>query len=171
MKRNMENKLFDPIAYFSELAEKNRLCHEHGFKVLPCSGPESIEGIINEFRKTENFVLVDDTTDNNVHSNKAGFFTKSIYTVWILAGCKMGDADSRKKSLELCRTIFKQFLAKTLADKFSNVFREAMYYLGVERIYYKELGRYSFNGATGLYFMIDNDLPTDLVYKAEDWEE
>ena len=167
----MENKLFDPIVYFSELAEKNRLCHEHGFKVLPCSGPESIEGIINEFRKTENFVLVDDTTDNNVHSNKAGFFTKSIYTVWILAGYKMGDADSRKKSLELCRTIFKQFLAKTLADKFSNVFREAMYYLGVERIYYKELGRYSFNGATGLYFMIDNDLPTDLVYKAEDWEE
>ena len=167
----MENKLFDPIVYFSELAEKNRLCHEHGFKVLPCSGPESIEGIINEFRKTENFVLVDDTTDNNVHSNKAGFFTKSVYTVWLLAGYKMGDAESRKKSLELCRTIFKQFLAKTLADKFSNVFREAMYYLGVERIYYKELGRYSFNGATGLYFMIDNDLPTDLVYKSEDWEE
>ena len=170
MNRNMENN-FNPIDYFTSLAEKNRLCRDHDFKVLACSGPESIEGLIGEFRKTENFVLVDDTTDNNVHSNKSGFFTKSVYTVWVLAGYKMGDAESRKESLELCRTIFKQFLAKTLADNFSGAYRGEMAYLGIERIYYKELGRYSFNGTTGLYFMIDNDLPTDLVYQAKDWEE
>ena len=67
--------------------------------------------------------------------------------------------------------LFQQFLAKTLADKFSGAYRGEMAYLGIERIYYKELGRYSFNGTTGLYFMIDNDLPTNLVYQPKDWEE
>ena len=66
----MENN-FNPIDYFTSLAEKNKLCRDHDFKVLACSGPESIEGLIGEFRKTANFVLVDDTTDNNVHSGKA----------------------------------------------------------------------------------------------------
>ena len=50
MKRNMDNN-FNPIDYFTSLAEKNRLCRDHDFKVLACSGPESIEGLIGEFRK------------------------------------------------------------------------------------------------------------------------
>ena len=46
-----------------------------------------------------------------------------------------------------------------------------MYYLATERVYYKELGRYSFNGATGLYFMIENDVPTNLIYNDDEWEK
>ena len=167
----MENKPFEPLAYFKMLAEKNRLCRKHGFKAVFASGPDNIEGIMNEFRRTQNFIVIDDTTDNNVHSNKPGWFTKSVYTVWVLAGTTFNNHDDRAEKMDLCRRIFWQFLSKMIRDKAKLVYGEGMYYLATERIYYKELGRYSFNGATGLYFMIENDVPTNLIYNAEEWEE
>ena len=153
------------------LAEKNRMCREHGFKAVFASGPDNIEGIMNEFRKTQNFIVIDDTTDNNVHSNKPGWFTKSVYTVWVLAGTTFNDHDDRAEKMDMCRRSFWQFLSKRIRDKAKLVYGEGMYDLATERIYYKELGRYSFNGATGLYFMIENDVPTNLIYNADEWEE
>ncbi len=49
------------------------------------------------------------------------------------------------------------------------VYGQGMYYMNIENIYYHELGRYSFNGATGLYFMVENDVPTNLVFNADEW--
>lgn len=43
-------------------------------------------------------------------------------------------------------------------------------FLDLSNILYKELGRYSINGACGLYFMIDNEAPTDLTFKQNEWE-
>lgn len=169
MKRKEET--FDPLAYFESLAYKNRLCRQKGFKPVFCSGPENIEGIMAEYRTTENFVVIDDLTDNNVHNNKPGWFTKSVYTVWILTGVRYNDPESRSEGMTLCRRIFKQFLSKMIRDKSKMVYGQAMYYLDVDRVFYKELGRYSFNGATGLYFMVENDIPEDLRYNGDDWEE
>lgn len=162
---------FDPLAYFEQLARKNRLCKSKGFVPVFCSGPDNIEGIMSEYRKTENFIVIDDMTDNNVHNNKPGWFTKSVYTVWVLAGVRYNDPDSRKESMALCRKIFKQFLSRMIRDKAKMVYGQAMYYLNLDKVLYKELGRYSFNGATGLYFMIENDLPEDLRFDEDEWDE
>lgn len=43
-------------------------------------------------------------------------------------------------------------------------------FLDLSNILYKELGRYSINGACGLYFMIDNETPTDLTYQTDEWK-
>ena len=162
---------FNPLEYFEMLAEKNKLCKQHGFKPVYCSGPDNIEGIMAEYRKTENFIVIDDMTDNNVHNNRPGWFTRSVYTVWVLAGTTYNDPDDRKEKMDLCRRIFRQFLSKMIRDKAKLVYGQDMYYLALEKVYYKELGRYSFNGATGLYFMVENDIPENLVFNSDEWEE
>lgn len=162
---------FNPLEYFEMLARKNKLCKQHRFKPVFCSGPDNIEGIMAEYRKTENFIVIDDMTDNNVHNNKPGWFTRSVYTVWVLAGTTYNDPEDRKEKMALCRRIFKQLLSRMIRDKAKMVYGQDMYYLALEKVYYKELGRYSFNGATGLYFMVENDIPENLVYKADEWEE
>ena len=160
---------FNPLEYFEMLAKKNKLCKQHGFKPVFCSGPDNIEGIMAEYRKTENFIVIDDTTDNNVHCSKPGWFTRSVYTVWVIASTAYNDTDDRNEKLSLCRRIFNQFLSKMISDKAKRVYGEGMYYMNLDRILYKELGRYSFNGATGLYFMVENDVPTNLILQPEDW--
>lgn len=162
---------FEPLAYFAQLAQENRLCREHGFKTVYCSGPDNIEGIMEDYRTTENFIVIDDTTDNNVHCNRPGWFTRSVYTVWVLASTDYGDNDVRAARMALCRRVFRQFLSRMVADKSRFAYGNDMAYLALERVYYKELGRYSFNGATGLYFMVENDVPTSLVYDSEDWND
>lgn len=162
---------FEPISYFESLAEKNKLCRNNKFKSVLCSGPDNIEGVMADFRKTENFIIIDDMTDNHVYNSKPTWFTRSVYTVWIIAASKFNDMDDRKAKLNLCRRIFKQFLSKMINDKARLTFGQDMYYLNLSKVYYKELGRYSFNGATGLYFMVENDVPEDLRFSDNDWDD
>lgn len=161
---------FNPLDYFEMLAKQNVLCRKNEFMPVFCSGPDNIEGLMAEYRTTENFIVIDDTTDNNVHNNKPGWFTKSVYTVWILASTRYNDPERRKERMKLCREIFRQFLSRMLNDKAKMVYGQAMYYMDLSRIYYKELGRYSFNGATGLYFMVENDIPENLIFVEDEWD-
>ena len=45
------NSLFPALDYFTLLAQSNRLAKENGFHPCLCSGPESIDGIMQGFRK------------------------------------------------------------------------------------------------------------------------
>lgn len=164
-------KVFNPLEYFAILTEKNKLCKANKFKAAYCSGPDNIEGLMAEYRKTENFIVIDDMTDNNIHNNRPGWFTKSVYTVWVLASTTYNNPEKTKERMNLCRRIFKQFLSRMIADKDKMKYGNGMDYLELNRVYYKELGRYSFNGATGLYFMIEHDIPEDLRFNEDEWEE
>jgi hypothetical protein len=170
--------IFDALDYFKNLGEKNRLCKLHGFKPVFCSGPDSIEGVMNEFQKTANFVMVDDTTDGNTFSEGVSFFQRRVYTVFILASYKWDDMKDRKIKLDLCREIFKQFIRRMIWDKNrleSEDEDDDFTFLNVEKIYSKEYGRYTMNGVTGLYFMVSNDEPESMEYEDElqmesEWE-
>lgn len=159
---------FQPLSYIESLVGQNKLCREKGFRIVHCSGPDNIEGIMAEYRDTENFIVIDDTTDNAIHGGRAGYFTHAVYTVWVIAATDYNDPEGRHEALELCREIFRQMLSRMLLDRESYKY-DGMEYMAFDRVMYKELGRYSFNGATGLYFMLDNDRPTDLTYKADQW--
>jgi hypothetical protein len=48
-------------------------------------------------------------------------------------------------------------------------------FLNVDKVYSKEFGRYTMNGVTGLYFMVENDEPESMEYEDEhqmegDWD-
>lgn len=161
---------FDALAYFKELAEHNRLANEHGFKACFCSGPDGINDVMQEFRKTANFIMIDDTTSQNTYSKGVSFFDRNVYTVFILASYRYDDMTDREEKLRLCRRIFRQIHSKLLHDKETLVYGDCLEYMDINSIYSKELPRYSMNGVTGLYFMINNDEPVDLTYNAEEWE-
>lgn len=167
----MEQNQFDALAYFEGLGKKNKLAKANNFKVDYCSGPGALEPMMQSYRKYQNFIFVDDTTSSNTFNNKVGWFDRNVYCVHILAGYKLGDAQDYNRALRLCRTIFRQFLSKVIKDKETYKYGNALMYLNTGNVYSNEYGRYSFNGATGLFFQIQNDEPTDLVFEDSDWEE
>lgn len=167
----MTDTLFDSIAYFQQLAAENRLCLDNGFKPVTCSGPDSVQGIMEQFRRTANFIMVSDTVDSNTHSVGEGFFRRNVYTVWILAAYRRDDMADREQKLNLCRAIFRQFLSRMLYDKDREAYEDQLEFLDLNRVYSTELGRYSFNGVTGLYFMVNSDEPIDIQYDPSLWQK
>lgn len=165
------NDLFDIFSYFELIGQTNKLAVEHAFKTVYCSGPDTIDGVMAEFSKTKNFIMVDDTTAQNTFSQGVTFFKKDVYTVFILAGYRYDDMKDRQEKLNLCRRIFRQIHSKMIRDKVKRVHGTALEYLDVEKIYTNEIGRYAMNGVTGLYFMVQNVQPIELVYDDGDWTE
>lgn len=87
------------------MTEHNLLCQQNGFKAVTASGPENMEGVMAEYRKTENFIVIDDTSDNKVYSGRPGWFTRSTMTVWIMASVKYNDGDDYNEKMKLCRDL------------------------------------------------------------------
>ena len=166
----MTEKTFDSIAYFTKLCEENMTCKKNHFVATTCSGPDSVQGVLQQFRKAANFIMVSDTVDSNTHSAGEGFFERNVYTVWILAAYKRDDMQDREVKLNRCRDIFRQFISRMLHDKYKEEFEGQLEFLDLTRIYSSELGRYSLNGVTGLYFMLNSDEPIDLQYDDNLWQ-
>lgn len=160
--------IFDALHYFETLAKQNKLCVEKGFKPVFCSGPDSIEGIMQQFQKTANFVCIDDTTDQNLYSEGVSYFKRRVYTVFILAAYRWDDMEDREEKLNLCRKVFAQFVRRMIWDKNSHESEDDdITFLNVDKIYSKEFGRYTMNGVTGLYFVVQNDEPESMEYEDE----
>lgn len=159
--------IFDALHYFETLAQQNILCRKNGFKPVFCSGPDSIEGVMQQFQKTANFIMIDDTTDQNLYSEGVSYFKRRVYTVFILAAYKWDDMEDHETKLNLCREIFQQFVRRMIWDKTQSEDSDDMTFLNVEKVYSKEFGRYTMNGVTGLYFMVENDEPESMEYEDE----
>ena len=166
----MTEKTFDSIAYFQQLTAENKTCKAYNFVATTCSGPDSVQGVMQLFRKVSNFIMVSDTVDSNTHSAGGGFFDRNVYTVWILAAYKRDDMADREQKLNICRYIFRQFLSRMLHDQHREAYDGQMEFLDLHQVYSSELGRYSMNGVTGLYFMVNSDEPIDIQYDESLWQ-
>ena len=160
----MQQEQFDALEYFADISRKNKLAKREGFVVDFCSGPGALEPMMAEYRDASKFIFIDDTTSSNTFSNNVGWFDRNVYCVHI-------HAESYNKALRLCRKIFRQMLSRVIRDKEKYTYGDKLLYLNTSNVYSNEYGRYSFNGATGLFFQIQNDEPTDLVYEADQWED
>ena len=149
----MTEKQFDAIAYFKQLTEENVTCRLYNFVATTCSGPDTVQGVMQQFRRTANFVIVSDTVDSNTHSYK------------------QDDMADREEKLNVCRYIFRQFLSRLLHDKEMEIYDDQMEFLDLTHVYSTELGRWSMNGVTGLYFMVTSDEPVDLQYDESLWQK
>ena len=162
---------FDALSYFKDLGERNKLAKANEFHVDYCSGPDGPDAVMAEYRDSANFLLVEDTTSGNTFFSKPRYFDRKVYAVYIIAGYEYGNEDSFREKLALCRKIFHQFLRKLIDDKAKFRYGKHLMYLNLETIYSQEYGRYSFNGATGLFFQVQNNEPLNLEPSPEDWEE
>jgi hypothetical protein len=162
---------FDALEYFKGLGEKNRLVKANGFHVGFCSGPDGMDQVMQDYRDFANFFLVDDTTSSNTFGNKPGWFDRKVYAVYIIVGYEHGDEMQYKEALDLARRIFKQMLSRLISDKATMKYGKGLMYLNLETVFSHEYGRYSFNGATGLFFQMQNNEPLNLVFDPDEWEE
>ena len=60
---------------------------------------------------------------------------------------------------------------RVICDKATMKYGQALMYLNLESVFTHEYGRYSFNGATGLFFQLQNNEPLNLVFDPDEWEE
>lgn len=159
---------FDSIEYFGNLCRRNKLAVAHDFHFCSCSGIESLEGPLEEFRRKKAFFCVDDTNDGALFQGRGGgFYKKRTYTVFLMHRYEFGDMSDRRDKLAICRDLFSQLVSRMIVDA-DNMSNEQVY-LETGNIMSRELGQYFMNGCTGLYFMIDVSEPVDLVFDNTQW--
>lgn len=151
------------LQYLHDIAQRNLLAQREGFKVDYCTGPDALQAVMDSYRDTANFILIDDTSTGSIHSNRVGWFEKRTHTIFVIAGWDMRKGDYEEK-LQLCREVLRQLLTRMIADKARMVGGDLLTFLQLQNVYTQEFGRYSFNGATGCMAMLDNERPTLLTY-------
>ena len=114
---------------------------------------------------------MDATTRGRTVGAKPGWLDRKVYAVHIIVGYELGNEAKYKEALSLARRIFKQMLSRVIKDKASFKYGQSLMYLNLETVYSQEYGRYSFNGATGLFFQLQNNEPLNLVFDPDEWEE
>lgn len=170
LKGNTDDKnLFDAVGYFRNLCTKNKLARTNMFCPCTCSGIDSLEEVLDAFRRESAFIAVDDTNDGVTERRSGGFFKKRTFTIFVMIRYKLGNMSDRQEKLSLCREIFRQFHTRMIQDK--DEMGNDLIYLGTDNIYSRELGEYFISGCTGLYFMVDVAEPIDLVYNNTEWDE
>ena len=168
--RNMDSiNLFDAHAYFKSLCAKNKLAMANKFYPCSCSGIDSLEDVVSNIRTQSAFCCVDDTNDSVVEQINGGYFNHRVFTVFLLKRYKLNNMADRQSALSICRQLFRQFHSRLIIDK-ENLNNELIY-LNTERIPSREIGKYFMGGCTGLYFMVDVQEPTQLIYNKDEWSE
>ncbi len=161
---------FDSESYFSSLCDCNLLAVENEFRFCTCSGIESLQGPLENFRTTNAFFCLDDTNDGRLFQGKnGGWFKLRTFTVFIMKRYTAGDERDRAAKLAICRDIFRQVMSRMLVD--ADDLKNELVYLHTGNVMSRELGQYFINGCTGLYFMIDVSEPVDLKYDRSEWLE
>lgn len=164
-----DKTLFDYIAYFRGLWEHNKLAQQKNFKFCTCSGIETLQGPLQEFRTANAFFCVDDTNDCvTFRGSNGGWFKRRTMTVFLMHRFDIKTMTDYQEALSLCRTLFQQLYSRMLIDEDS--LSNDMVYLRTESILSRELGQYFLNGCTGLYFMVEVSEPVDLTYDTSQWQ-
>lgn len=162
-------QLFDYIGYFKGLWERNKLAQAEKFKWCTCSGIETLQGPLQQFRTANAFFCVDDTNDGaTFRGRNGGWFKKRTVTVFLLHRYSMKDMSSYETALDKCRQLMQQLLTRMLMDE--DALSNDLVYLRTESVLSRELGQYFLNGCTGLYFMVEVSEPVDLTYDASEWQ-
>lgn len=161
--------LFDGIAYFESLWRHNVLAQQHSFVFCTCSGIESLQGPLEQFRTANAFFCVDDTNDGaTFRSRNGGYFKRRTFTVFLMHRYSLKDMATYKSAIGICRDLFLQLLSRMIVDE--DDLSNDMVYLRTDTVLSRELGQYFLNGCTGLYFMVEVSEPVDISYDASQWQ-
>ena len=162
-------QLFDSIAYFESLWRGNKLAQAEGFKFCTCSGIESLQGPLTQYRTANAFFCVDDTNDGAMFRGRnGGYFKRRTFTVFLMHRYNIKDMTTYTAALDKCRTLFLQLLSRMIIDE--DDLSNELVYLRSDNVLSRELGQYFLNGCTGLYFMVEVSEPIDITYDASLWQ-
>lgn len=161
-------KFFDFKAYMARLTRQNCFAKAVGFHPCTCSGIGHLEGILQNMRTKKAFVCTSDVAEESTVSRGGGFFSRRVFTSFIVMRFRTGDMASYDAALDTCRELKRQLHSKFLVDKDS--LENELVFLNVDKMKSRDLGGQFLDSATGLYFTISMDEPVDLTYNADEWD-
>lgn len=161
--------MFDFNRYIERLAAANRLARDEGFATARCSGVESLEGLLQQMQSAERIIAVSDVCDESLMQRGGGWMKRRLFTVFILSRFTLGDMADYGQQMGLCRELYRQLLSRLLRD--GERWANDMIYLNMGDVRSMELGGTFLAGATGLYFMLTMDEPTDISYDESLWTD
>ena len=159
---------FDFNAYMARLTRQNRLAKAEGFHPCNCSGIAHLEGILQNMRTKKAFVCTSDVAEGSTVNRGGGYFKRRVFTAFIIKRFRTGDMASYSAALDTCRELMRQLHSKFIIDEAD--LQNDLVYLNVGNVKSRELGGQFLDSATGLYFTISMDEPTDLRYNAAEWD-
>lgn len=160
--------MFNFYDYFERLATTNKLAKENNFLFCRTSGISGLEEAMSNLQKAQAFFCCDDVTDGSIISRNGNFFTRYIFTVFLLKRTDVRDMKEVNATMEICRTLRTQIYKRILRD--SEIIEE-LTYLDRSAVLFRELEKTALAGCTGTYFMFNVDIPTDLSYEENDYNE
>lgn len=159
---------YDFNAYMARLTWQNRLAKSEGFIPCDCSGIAHLEGILQNMRTEKAFVCTSDVAEESTVNRGGGYFKRRVFTVFIIKRFRTGNMDSYRAALGTCRELMRQLHSRFIIDEAD--LQNDLVYLNVGNVKSRELGGQFLDSATGLYFTISMDEPTDLRYNAAEWD-
>lgn len=160
---------FDATRYIEALAQRNRLARAHHFYPCTCTGPESLEGLVQTLTRHAAFVCVDDTTPGTLVQRSGGWMMQRHATVWLVKRYALDNATDRTAAMAICRQLMRQLCSRLIADE--DQLLHALVYLDTQRITTLDLGAHFIPAATGVSFMFAWEEPTDLHYNPSEWTD
>ena len=162
---------FDAYKYFEKIWKTNKITAAGGYKFCKVSGMSYMENVIQNFRKETAYFCVDETEDGNImqQGNGSGYMERRQYTIFLLKKFGINKMDDQHEALQECRNIYRQIVKKLIRDK--RFLEEQMTYVHLDRIPFYEIPGYFISGCTGLYFMITIDIPTNLCFDGNEWND
>lgn len=161
--------MYDFTNYMSQLTGQNNMARAWQFEHTTCSGLGYLEGMIEQYQSTANFVCTSDVCQESLYAQSGGWFKRRVYTVFIIARYEYGNQADYAVKMDRCRELARQFTARMLHDSLQ--LQTEMLYLDTDNIKCSELGGIFLNGCTGLYLMVGMDEPTDLTYNPDLWAD
>lgn len=161
--------MFDFLSYMKALCTANRLAQANHFAPSTCSGINYVEGMLEQYQTTANFLCTSDVCSESTFLSSGGWFKRRVYMVFILMRYEYANAADCAAKLNTCRELFRQLKSRFVRD--SERLQESLTYLNAADIRSNEIGGTFLNGCTGLYFQLSVDEPTELVYNPEEWTD
>lgn len=160
--------MFNFYNYFETLATTNKLATANDFHFCRTSGITGLEEAVNQMQKKIAFFCCDDVTDGSIICRNGNFFTRYIFTIFLLKRTDLNDMNHFADTMTVCRTLRTQIYKRILRD--SEIIEE-LTYLDRSAVLFRELEKTALAGCTGTYFMFNVDIPTDLSYEENDYNE
>ncbi|MDR0686921.1 MAG: hypothetical protein LBF79_05650 [Dysgonamonadaceae bacterium] len=160
--------MFNAYQYFQQICEKNKILVDGEYRFCRVTGLANMEEVIQKWKAAKAWFCIDDTEDGTlIGSRGAGFFERRSHTVFILKKFPYGNMDLQHAALQECRTVFRQIMKKLILDR--RVLENEMTYLKLDSVPWHEFPGYVLSGCTGLYFEVVIEIPIDLCYNGDEW--
>lgn len=161
--------MFDFIEYFKNVTSENKMAAAEGFTFTTCSGTGYLEEVLQQFRRSANFVCLSDTAQGTYFERGGGFYQRRVVTLHFLSRYAHGDMTDYRRALDRSRELCRQFVSRIIAD--TEALRSELIFFNTGDIRTNDLGGEFVNGATGRVMMFSIDEPTCLCYNNDEWNK